>query len=75
MDNNEPAIKQISTEFYQWVVEARQLVDAHFLNEMSSAHNHLILDAAKSMMMMHKLGNIEISIDDLRAALISLEEG
>jgi len=61
--------KKIPSQFLEWISAARELVDAHFPNEVSSAHNALIIETAKSMMMMHKLGEIEMSIDDIRYAL------
>ncbi len=67
------ALKQrkedIPEQFYEWIVKARELIDANFPNERASAHNALIIETAKSMMMMHQLSEIEVSIDDIRYAL------
>jgi len=60
----------IPSQFYEWIVEARKLVDAHFPNEVSSAHNAMIIETAKSMMM-HKLGEIEMAVSDI---VFELEE-
>ncbi|PIE16352.1 MAG: hypothetical protein CSA68_02700 [Rhodobacterales bacterium] len=59
----------ISKEFYHWVAEARSLVEAHFPNESASAHNALIIETAKAMMLMHKLDLISFTVDDIRVAL------
>lgn len=59
----------IPEQFYEWVVAARELIDANFPNERASAHNALIIETAKSMMMMHQLSEIEVSIDDIRYGL------
>ncbi|AXX97074.1 hypothetical protein [Profundibacter amoris] len=64
----------IPSQFYEWIVEARKLVDAHFPNEVSSAHNAMVVEAAKSMMMMHKLGEIEMAINDIVFELDDREE-
>lgn len=67
------ALKQrkadIPDQFLEWIVEARTLVDDNFPNERASAHNALVLETAKSMMMMHQLSEIEVPIDDIRYAL------
>jgi len=67
------ALKQrkadIPGQFYEWIAEARVLIDDNFPNERASAHNALIIETAKSMMMMHQLSEIEVSIDDIRYAL------
>ena len=64
----------IPAQFYEWIVEARKLVDQHFPNEVSSAHNAMVVDTAKSMMMMHKLGEIEMAINDIVFELDDREE-
>jgi len=56
--------QKIASEFYDWIIHARELVDAHFPNEAASAHNTLVLETAKSMMMMHELSGIKDSVDD-----------
>ena len=64
----------IPSQFYDWIVEARKLVDQHFPNEVSSAHNAMVIETAKSMMMMHKLGEIEMAINDIVFELDDREE-
>ena len=64
----------IPSQFYEWIVEARKLVDAHFPNEVSSAHNAMVVETAKSMMMMHKFGEIEMAINDIVFELDDREE-
>ena len=67
------ALKQrkadIPKQFLEWIIMARELVDDNFPNETASAHNALVLETAKSMMMMHQLSEIEMSVDDIRYAL------
>ncbi len=60
---------EIPEQFYEWIIKARTLVDDNFPNERASAHNALIIETAKSMMMMHQLSEIEVSVDDIRYAL------
>jgi len=64
----------VPSQFYDWIVEARKLVDQHFPNEVSSAHNTMVIETAKSMMMMHKLGEIEMAINDIVFELDDREE-
>ena len=60
-------------EFLQWIAYARDMVDAHFPNDTSSAHSTLIIETAKSMMMMHKMDEIEKSVDRISHALENLD--
>lgn len=64
----------IPEQFYDWIVEARKLVNQHFPNEVTSAHNAMVIETAKSMMMMHKLGEIEMAINDIVFELDDREE-
>ncbi len=64
----------IPAQFYEWITEARKLVNQHFPNEVSSAHNAMVIETAKSMMMMHKLGEIEMAINDIVFELDDREE-
>ncbi len=59
----------IAHEFLEWVFHARELVDAHFPNDASSAHSAMIIETAKSMMMMQKMGEIKKSVHDMSLAL------
>ena len=73
-DSHQRRKNDIPAQFYEWIVEARTLVDQHFPNEVSSAHNAMILETAKSMMMMHKLGEIEMAINDIVFEIEDREE-
>ncbi len=73
-DSHRRRKSDIPAQFYEWIVEARMLVDQHFPNEVSSAHNAMILETAKSMMMMHKLGEIEMAINDIVFEMEDREE-
>ncbi|WP_457646515.1 hypothetical protein [Profundibacter sp.] len=64
----------IPEQFYEWIAEARKLVNQHFPNEVASAHNRMVIETAKSMMMMHKLGEIEMAINDIVFELDDREE-
>jgi hypothetical protein len=63
----------VAHEFLEWVFHARELVDAHFPNDTSSAHSSMIVETAKSMMMMHKMGEIEKSVHNMTQALENLD--
>ncbi len=64
---------EIQREFLQWISYARDMVDAHFPNDTSSAHSTMIVEAAKSMMLMHKMGEIEKSVDRMCRALENID--
>jgi hypothetical protein len=60
-------------EFLQWISYARDLVDTHFPNDPSAARNSLIVETAKSMMMMHKMGEIKKSTDRICQAFENID--
>ncbi|MFQ6549159.1 hypothetical protein AADZ90_014475 [Aestuariibius sp. 2305UL40-4] len=62
--------KQISEEFYGWILEARKLVDSHFPNEAKGAHNSLVIETAKALMTMNKMDAMHTAVDALRKELI-----
>ncbi len=73
LTNAEQRIKtDIAHEFLEWIFHARELVDAHFPNDTSSAHSAMIIETAKSMVMMQKMSEIKKSVHDMSLALENL---
>jgi len=64
--------EDIAQEFLEWIFLARGLVGSHFPNDMTSAPSPLVVETAKSMMIMHKMGEMEKSVDRMCRALESI---
>ncbi|MFQ6553846.1 hypothetical protein AAD018_016020 [Aestuariibius insulae] len=65
---------ETAEQFYGWILEARKLVDEHFPSEGKSIHNQLVVETAKSLMTMHKMTEMQHSIDGLRKEIMGIEE-
>ena len=66
--------KAVADEFLHWVGIARQLVSEHFPSERAEPHNQTVIDTARSLMLADRLGQIETSLQGLRAALPPAKE-
>ncbi|MCB6179676.1 hypothetical protein LHP98_16255 [Rhodobacter sp. Har01] len=66
--------KAVADDFLLWVTLARQVVADHFPAERTEPHNQMVIDTARSLMIADRLGQIETSLEGLRAALALSKE-
>ena len=66
---SEAAREALAEDFLGWINTARPLVDAHFPRESTAAHNTMVLEAARALMMVDRLATIEAAVDRLTRAL------
>ena len=77
-DTEEDAYKQrirnVPRDFQFWITKAREQVHANFGGDEAELQ-HLTLQAAHSLMLEHKLGEIEASLFEIKNALKPAMEG
>ncbi|WP_296423585.1 hypothetical protein [Yoonia sp.] len=62
--------KMVAQNFQHWVGRARELVHANFGGNEAELQ-HLTLQAAHSLMLEHRLGEIEANMADIKSLLTS----
>lgn len=77
-DNDQDAYRQriqnVTRDFQYWITKAREQVHANFGGDEAELQ-HLTLQAAHSLMLEHKLGEIEASLFEIKNALKPGMEG
>ena len=66
---------RVPADFMTWVEKARQIVGDHFPAETLERHNELVIQTANALMLTHRLGEIEDSLEGLRSAIVTAIEG
>ena len=59
----------VPARFRDWLRQAESIVDESYPLSDTNVRTALISQLAGSMMLLHKLGEIELSLDDIRLAL------
>ncbi|MEZ5777856.1 MAG: hypothetical protein R3E44_05795 [Paracoccaceae bacterium] len=64
----------VTDDFLHWIAVARELVADHFPSERAEPHNALVIDTARSLMLAHRLGGIEATLEGMKQALAISKE-
>lgn len=66
--------KDMAADFLHWVSISRQIIADHFPSERAEPHNAMVVETARSLMLAHRLGQIETTLEGIQQALESSKE-
>jgi len=67
--------EEVSARFFEWIEEARGIVEVNFDELGPEDQAHMTISLATSMMLTHKLGEIENELRGIRHELNTKEQG
>ena len=64
---------QVSGEFFEWIEESREIIEVNFEDLGPEDHASLSISLATSLMLTHKLGEIEAQLRGIRQEINAKE--